>query len=89
MNTATITKLITPSELTRRINSTREPTTGRIRRISVQAVSKWLRSGRVPADRCIAVESILRGKVTRYDMRPDVFGAQPDNHTIAQGRIHG
>lgn len=45
-------------------------------RISVtpQAVSNWVRSGRVPAERCVAVEQITG--ISRHILRPDVFGVQ-------------
>lgn len=33
----------------------------------------WLKNT-VPAKRCIAIEQATGGKVTRYDLRPDVFG---------------
>lgn len=39
------------------------------------SISEWRRRGRVPADRCLSIESATGGKVTRYDLRPDVFGA--------------
>lgn len=32
---------------------------------------------RVPAELCGAIESSTDGKVTRYDLRPDVFGEAP------------
>lgn len=32
----------------------------------------------VPAKRCIAIEFATDGKVTRYQLRPDVFGDAPD-----------
>ncbi len=49
------------------------------RRIGIrpQAVQQWTTTGRVPADRCLAVEHATGGKVSRYDLRPDVFGAAP------------
>lgn len=40
--------------------------------INSQAVSQWKR---VPVDRCRALEDATNGAVTRFDMRPDVFGA--------------
>lgn len=43
-------------------------------RITPQAVSEWRKRG-VPPTRCIEVETIAQGKVTRYELRPDVFGA--------------
>ncbi len=36
----------------------------------------WLQRG-VPAEECPAIESATSGKVTRYDLRPDVFGDGP------------
>ena len=39
---------------------------------------KWLRSGRVSAEYCRAIEQATGGKVTRYDLRPDVFGSAPE-----------
>lgn len=43
-------------------------------------VSNWKNRGdtpRVPAERCIAIENATGGEVTRYDLRPDVFGEPP------------
>lgn len=44
-----------------------------------QYVWKWLRSESPvpPAEHCRAIEDITRGAVTRYDLRPDVFGTSP------------
>lgn len=36
----------------------------------------WLRA-KVPAEHCAAIEQATDGKVTRYDLRPDVFGHPP------------
>lgn len=41
------------------------------------SVSCWKKIGRVPAERCVAIERITNGQVTRYDLRPDVFGQAP------------
>lgn len=41
-------------------------------------IHSWLRVGRVPATRVIAIEAATGGRVTRYDLRPDVFGPAPD-----------
>jgi len=39
-------------------------------------VSQWLSGQRpVPATRCGAIESATGGKVTREDLRPDVFSS--------------
>lgn len=39
--------------------------------ITSQAVSQW---EVIPADRCIPIEIATCGLVSRYQMRPDVFG---------------
>ena len=48
--------------------------------ISVQAVNKWVKLGRVPTERVIEVEvvCVLHSiDVNRYDMRPDIYGKAP------------
>ncbi|MBT2142714.1 MULTISPECIES: helix-turn-helix domain-containing protein [unclassified Rhodanobacter] len=43
-------------------------------------VSNWRTRGddpRAPAERCIAIEQATDGAVTRYELRPDVFGEAP------------
>ena len=40
-------------------------------------VYSWLRTGRAPAERCIAIEQATGGAVTRYELRPDVFCEAP------------
>jgi DNA-binding transcriptional regulator YdaS (Cro superfamily) len=42
--------------------------------ITPQAVQQWVASGKPPSNRCIAIEKAVSGEVTRYDLRPDVFG---------------
>lgn len=44
--------------------------------VSAEAVRKWERS-RAPAERCIEIEKLSGGAVSRYDLRPDVFGPAP------------
>jgi len=45
-------------------------------------VGKWLhRDKKVPADMCLAIERVTGGKVTRYELRPDVFGDPPSKGT--------
>lgn len=46
--------------------------------IKSPSITEWRQRGRVPAERCIAIEQATGGAVTRYDLRPDVFGAAPD-----------
>lgn len=49
------------------------------RRIGVRQgyIWKWLRSKKVPAERCVAIERATNGAVSRYALRPDVFGPAP------------
>lgn len=35
---------------------------------------KWLQSGMPSPKYCLAIERVTFGKVTRYQLRPDVFG---------------
>lgn len=44
--------------------------------ISPPALNYWKR---VPSEHCIELERASEGAVTRYDMRPDVFGTAPDH----------
>lgn len=39
----------------------------------------WLNEGgaQVPAEHCIAIEEATAGKVSRHELRPDVFGPKP------------
>lgn len=37
-------------------------------------VSNWRARQRVPAKRCREIERVTEGRVTRYELRPDVFG---------------
>jgi len=48
------------------------------------SISEWRRRGRVPAERCAAIEAATEGKVTRYDLRPDVFGSTAPTVTDAR-----
>lgn len=44
--------------------------------VTGESVRKWeLR--RPPAERCLAIERATGGQVTRYDLRPDIFGPAP------------
>lgn len=44
--------------------------------ISPPALNCWKR---VPSEHCIELELASDGAVTRYEMRPDVFGSGPDD----------
>jgi DNA-binding transcriptional regulator YdaS (Cro superfamily) len=42
--------------------------------VSPQAVSEMLRKGRrVPAGWCLPLESATAGRITRHDLRPDLY----------------
>ena len=46
--------------------------------VSKAFVNQWIKGERpVPPERCRAIEAATDGKVTRYDLRPDIFGAAP------------
>jgi DNA-binding transcriptional regulator YdaS (Cro superfamily) len=45
--------------------------------ISMQAVCKWREKDEIPELRCRAVEEIVNGLVTRYELQPEVFGPPP------------
>lgn len=47
------------------------------------AITNWKARGRVPATRCIQIETATAGAVTRYDLRPDIFGPAPDSSASA------
>ena len=50
--------------------------------VTPQAVNQWVRTGRVPAERCMAVEQATG--VSRHLLRPDVFGVHP----VRKSRSH-
>ena len=39
--------------------------------VTPQAVTKWLR--RVPSERVLAIEEATDGKITRHELRPDLY----------------
>ena len=45
--------------------------------VSDMTVSQWKKRG-VPPERCIPIEEATKGVVTRYELRPDVFGREPE-----------
>lgn len=45
-------------------------------KIRSPSISEWRKRGRVPAERCLEIERLTENRVTRYDLRPDVFGKQ-------------
>jgi len=57
----------TQTELARRIGATQGQ------------VSHWVVGFKpVPPNRCIPIEKATEGQVTRYELRPDIFGERPD-----------
>ena len=46
--------------------------------IRAPSVAEWRRRGRVPAERCAAIETATGGEVTRHDLRPDLFDPPAD-----------
>ena len=38
------------------------------------AVSQWKTKGRPPVQHCITLEMATAGRITRYQLRPDIFG---------------
>lgn len=45
--------------------------------VTPQAVHKWVNADRVPADKVLVIEGAVGGQITRYQLRPDVFGEAP------------
>lgn len=59
---------------------------GRKVKISQANIWAWLnvsKSPMPPAEHCRAIEEITAGAVTRYDLRPDVFGTNPSQQEAA------
>lgn len=40
-------------------------------------IAMWIKRGTVDPTACIAIEKATNGQVTRYELRPDVFGDEP------------
>lgn len=38
-----------------------------------QAVQRWCKAGKVPAERVLDVERVVEAKVTRHELRPDLY----------------
>jgi DNA-binding transcriptional regulator YdaS (Cro superfamily) len=61
------------SELARRIGgSVRQP-----------HVWKWLRRGFPPGEYCRSIEAATDGRVSRYILRPDIYGEPPQDSAAA------
>ena len=44
--------------------------------VTRQAVEQWVKSARVPAERVLEIERATAGRVTRHELRPDLY---PEN----------
>lgn len=44
--------------------------------VTPQAVQSWCVSGNVPAVRVLDIERIVEGKVTRHELRPDLYPSE-------------
>lgn len=51
-------------------------------RIKPPSVAEWRARNRVPAERCLAIERATNGRVTKHELRPDVFGPAPDADAV-------
>jgi DNA-binding transcriptional regulator YdaS (Cro superfamily) len=49
--------------------------------VRYQAIQQWLARGRPPAERCLDIERLTG--VSRYDLRPDVYGQSIQNKRAA------
>lgn len=53
--------------------------------VKPQHIWNWLnRDENVPAEQVLAIEAAAAGKVTRHDLRPDIFGPAPSDRGATQ-----
>lgn len=45
--------------------------------VGQSVVSNWLMRESIPPQRCVEIETAVQGAVTRYELRPDIFGTAP------------
>lgn len=50
--------------------------------IKSPSITEWRARGKVPVARCLEIELATSGAVTRYDLRPDVFGPAPEAKAV-------
>ncbi len=55
--------------------------------VTQSAVAQWLRS-KVPAERVLAVEAATGGRVTRHELRPDLYPIESNAHSAAAAVPH-
>ena len=41
--------------------------------VKQQTIGVWIKTGRVPAARVLQVEKAIAGKISRHDLRPDIY----------------
>lgn len=46
---------------------------GNALRVSPQAVYRWRKERRVPVEHVLALERLVSGRVSRHDLRPDIY----------------
>lgn len=61
------------SALARLLSTDAEP-------LTPQGVGAWCRSGWVPAERVLDVERATDGRITRHDLRPDLYPLEPPSY---------
>lgn len=42
--------------------------------VSEQSVSRWCTEEGIPPERAVEVEKVTQGRITREELRPDLFG---------------
>lgn len=52
--------------------------------ISPQAVDGWRKRKQIPAERVLDIERITELKVTRYMLRPDIYGLEPASDHVCK-----
>lgn len=45
--------------------------------VTPQVVHNWIKRAQIPADKVLDIERVTNGSVTRYELRPDIFGSPP------------
>lgn len=62
-------------ELKKYLKTTTQTAFAESMRCSQGLVHQWVKGiTRITAERCIEIEAVTNGKVTRHDLRPDLFG---------------
>ena len=44
--------------------------------VSRQTIYSWIATGKIPSEHCLEIEDLLAGLVSRYEMRPDIYGEE-------------